>query len=86
LLARCIKLAQGQDVTLYDHLGDAAWRLGDRAGARQAWNQALELARKARAAEEAAADTARIASLRSKLAALEKDEAPVVAPTAAEQK
>lgn len=86
LLARSVKLAQGQDVTLYDHLGDAAWRLGDRAGAAQAWKQALEVAGKARGAEETAADTARVASLRTKLAALDKGDAPAVAPTVAEPK
>jgi hypothetical protein len=70
---------------VYDHLADAAYRLGDRDAAARHWSQALSLVE----AETSERDRARLAkvaaAVRAKLAALERSEEPVLAPTAAEQ-
>ena len=33
----------GQDAVIYDHLGDALWKLGEAGEAKAAWQKALEL-------------------------------------------
>jgi predicted Zn-dependent protease len=84
-LERAVRLRAGQDATVYDHLGDAAHRLGDLTAARQAWEAALALATEGPDEDADARDATLIAALRAKLAAI-VDGAPVrVAPTAAEQ-
>ncbi|MFQ5806846.1 MAG: tetratricopeptide repeat protein [Phycisphaerae bacterium] len=84
-LARAVRLRDGQDAVIYDHLADAAYRLGDHDAARQDWQKALSLL-EAESSERKRARLADVrAAVRAKLAALERSEPPVVAPTAAEQ-
>lgn len=68
----------GDDPILYDHLGDAAYQMGDREGALAAWRKALEL--NATRDPDAARDDSRvIAAVEEKVAALESGSVPVVA-------
>ncbi len=84
-LSRAVRLRFGQDPVLYDHLGDTEYRLGDPDAARRQWQQALSLLDEQDGAEPAARQTVLRAALRAKLAALDQDEGPAVAPTVAEQ-
>lgn len=43
-LVRATRLPDGDDPTIYEHLGDAAWRCGRQDLARQSWLKAVELA------------------------------------------
>jgi len=43
-LLRATRLPDGDDPTIYEHLGDAAWRCGRRDLARRSWLKAIELA------------------------------------------
>jgi predicted Zn-dependent protease len=84
-LARAARLRDGQDPVVYDHLADTTYRLGDRDAAARHWNKAVSLVE----AETSDLGRARLADVaaaaRAKLAALERSEEPVLAPTAAEQ-
>ncbi|MFO0838659.1 MAG: tetratricopeptide repeat protein [Phycisphaerae bacterium] len=84
-LSRAVQLRVGQDPVLYDHLGDAQFRLGDRTAARKAWEKSLELIEKDFSPAPARDNSKLAASLRAKLAAIEHDEPPQVAPTAEAQ-
>jgi tetratricopeptide (TPR) repeat protein len=46
----------GQDVVLYDHLGDVLWALGEKAEAKSAWKKATEVAGAARRDQERKAE------------------------------
>ena len=75
---------------VYDHLADAAFRLGDRDAANGHWRSALPLIEAAlNEGDVPSPERKRLADLaeavRAKLAALERSESPAVAPTAAEQ-
>lgn len=84
-LARAARLRDGQDPVVYDHLADTAYRLGDRDAAARYWNQAISLV-EAETLDQGRARLADVAAaVRAKLAALERSEEPVLAPTAAEQ-
>lgn len=84
-LERAVRLREGQDPTLYDHLGDACARLDDLDAAKQHWEKANQLAREAARTQPAARLTEVLARLREKLAALEQGRRPDTAPIAAEQ-
>jgi predicted Zn-dependent protease len=85
-LSRAVQLHSGQDAVIYDHLGDAEYRLGDANAARENWRKALgRLEAPPSGRERGELDARVLAALRSKLAAVEKSEPPPVAPTAAEQ-
>lgn len=87
-LQRATRLLDGQDPVLYDHLGDAAWRAADHAAAEAAWTRAAELL--AKEIEQSGDENLRPSraalrtSLAAKRAALDADQAPAVAPVAAE--
>lgn len=83
-LARATQLRQGQDSVVFDHLGDAACRLGDRDAARRAWSKSLELIDQKPEEDRKPPDTELLAAVRKKLAALDADGRPPLAPTAAE--
>jgi tetratricopeptide (TPR) repeat protein len=82
-LSRAVRLRKGQDATVRDHLGDAAYRLNDRAAAREHWQQAAGMLEKQATAARAPGDTALLAAIRAKLSALEAGSAPAVAPVGA---
>ena len=84
-LARAVQLREGQDATVYDHLGDAEFRLGDVAGARKNWEKAVDLLTASTAGTVAPRDVRLLAAVREKLAALDRKAPPAAAPTAAEQ-
>jgi tetratricopeptide (TPR) repeat protein len=71
------------DPVIYDHLGDAVWRLGDRRAAQSRWTQAVERIDAAEPGKEAP-DVELRGSIQAKLEALASDERPAVAPTADE--
>ena len=83
-LRRATRLREGVDGVLLDHLGDARHRVGDAGGAQSAWRRALEvLPRQGRDSPRAARRYGEIAmQVRKKLAAVERGEAPAVAPAA----
>jgi tetratricopeptide (TPR) repeat protein len=83
-LARAVRLRLGQDAVVYDHLADAEYRLGDHEIARQHWQKALELLEAQTDERALAQQTELTAKVRAKVAALQRSEAPTVAPTAAE--
>lgn len=70
---------------MYDHLGDAEFRSGDRTAARSAWQKARALLTEREPAEAVPSDTRLIAAVRSKLSALAAQDQPPTAPTASEQ-
>lgn len=82
-LARAVRVRGGQDPTVYDHLADAAYRLGDRTAAREHWQQALTLLDKTEREQRMERDVKLMAAVRAKLAALDRGEAPAIAPTGA---
>jgi tetratricopeptide (TPR) repeat protein len=89
-LVRATRLRDGQDPVVYDHLADAASRLGDPKTAGQHWRKVLSLIETSLNEHETPKpERRRLANLaeavRAKLAALERSEAPALAPTAAEQ-
>ena len=84
-LARAARLRDGEDPVVYDHLADAAFRLGDREVAREYWNKSATLLETALSEREQTRLTDQLATVRAKLAALDRSETPAVAPTAAEQ-
>ncbi len=84
-LERATRLVTGQDAVIYDHLGDAALRLGDLSAARAAWLRSRTLIEDLDVADRLARDTELLAALRTKLTALDSGEMPNVAPTGFEQ-
>jgi tetratricopeptide (TPR) repeat protein len=81
-LQRAVRLREGRESVIFDHLGDASFRSGDREAARRHWQKALEMVQE----EGGGAGMTRPADLavriRAKLAALEDGKEPEVAPTA----
>lgn len=85
-LARAVRMRAGQDPVVYEHLGDAEYRLGEQRAAQQHWESALALLTEDGEAGPRPALYADLElALRAKLAAVEASEPPTVAPTAAEQ-
>ena len=83
-LSRAVRLLDGQDPILYDHLGDAECRLDDLQAAAGHWRKALAMIEEDTDADPDTRHAELIASLRGKLAALERSEPPSVAPQASE--
>lgn len=71
-LSRASRLREGRDGVIFDHLGDAAYRLGDKAAAREAWHKALEIADGSESNISEAERAKLHASIRAKLAALDR--------------
>jgi tetratricopeptide (TPR) repeat protein len=87
-LHRAVRLREGQDPVLYDHRGDAEYRLGDRSAAIASWKKAAELIETRRREAGSRPDEREatlLVALRAKLAAAEAGSSAPVAPTAAEQ-
>ncbi|MCG3128497.1 MAG: Beta-barrel assembly-enhancing protease [Phycisphaerae bacterium] len=81
-LKRSVTIFDGDDATVYDHLGDAEFRLGDAESARRAWARCVELAESDKERAAAPENARLIAEVRAKLAAQERGGQPAVAPTA----
>jgi len=79
LLGKAIRAQGGQDAVIYDHLGDAWWRLGNQDEAAKSWKKAAELGQKELAEEKESADPKLLPRVREKLGCLEKGQEPVVA-------
>lgn len=79
-LTRAARLRSGQDAVIYDHLGDAQYRAGNPQAAKASWEKAVTLLSTPEAQEEAPQNAQRLADLRAKLAALQQNLAPKVAP------
>ncbi len=73
-LGRAVQLRLGQDPVLYDHLGDADYRLGDKASAARQWHAALALIEGDPSPDSTSDRTKLAAALRGKLDALERGE------------
>lgn len=84
-LSRAVKLRAGQDPILYDHLGDAEYRLGNEAAAREHWEKALADLEVAEREELTGIELDLMAALRAKLAALGAGTTPELAPIGEEQ-
>lgn len=85
-LERSVRLRTGKDPIVYDHLGDALYRLGREADARAAWEEALGFFEEQEADEDAPTEVERVREqLPEKLEALDEGRQPPVAPTADEQ-
>jgi len=84
-LERAIRTEDGRDAVIFDHLADAAWRLGDRPTSEEYWTQALKLLEAKDAGERRPPEVELLGVLRGKLEALQRGQPPTVAPTAAEQ-
>lgn len=92
LLERATTLPLGStNPTIFDHLGDARWRLGQRAAATDAWNRAHELLADQLRAQRLSGDNnsnteliqqyrLRTRKIRSKITAAEANRQPDVAP------
>lgn len=61
----------GEDPVIYDHLGDASYRLGDRDAALAAWRTAVKIHEDNTDQESGRDDTRLVAAVREKIAALE---------------
>ena len=78
-LVRACAMEEGEDAVIFDHLGDACWRLGEKDEAVRHWRRAQETHERKVAEGESATDEKLIARIQSKLAAVERDEKPEVA-------
>ncbi len=81
-IERAVRMDENGDPVLFDHLGDARWRAGQREQATAAWRQSMESLEKHPDDE---GDRTRIAlreSLPRKLAAVEAGDEPELAPLA----
>jgi tetratricopeptide (TPR) repeat protein len=79
-LGRAIRMREGQESVIFDHLGDATFRSGDREAARQHWQKALEMVEEEQDRAGMARPPDLEARIRAKLAALEGGKEPEVAP------
>lgn len=78
-LSRAVRLREGRDGVIFDHLGDAAYRLGDTAAAREAWQKSLEIADSPESVTSEAERAKLHATIRAKLAALDRGQPVPVA-------
>jgi len=84
-LRRATLLPEGRDPVVYDHLGDAALRIGDREAAIAAWRSAVDVQNTMPEERKRPEDAAVIEAARRKLQALQSGTAPDLARTAAER-
>lgn len=78
-LAKATRAQNGDDPIIYDHLGDAYWRMGDRGKARASWRKAIDLAKEDLAQGKDLSDSQMLDRAAKKLDQLEKGDAPSVA-------
>ncbi|GMU20679.1 MAG: hypothetical protein AMXMBFR13_07750 [Phycisphaerae bacterium] len=84
-LTRGAALEDGQDPVIFDHLGDACWRLGREDEAVRNWQRSVELHERQAAQGEADVDHQKIVQqVKAKLEAVRKGGKPETASTAAE--
>jgi tetratricopeptide (TPR) repeat protein len=75
---------EGQDAVIYDHLGDALWRLGEKSRAADCWRRSVQLYERQLADGTTEANDNLAAGLKGKLAAVIARREPIVAPTGSE--
>jgi len=89
-LRKATRAAGGDDPIIFDHLGDACWRLGRRDEAKQHWQEAVKLALKEQSEGKDPADPKMLSRARQKLTELEQGGEPavsdVVGPAASTQR
>ncbi len=87
-LRKASRAQGGGDPVIFDHLGDALWRLGRREEAGQSWRKAVALAEKDQEEGKEPSDPDVLSRVRKKLAAVKQGDEPpvaaVVAPTRTE--
>ena len=83
-LERAARLREGRDGVIFDHLGDAQWRLGAADDATAAWRRARQILSD-RDEPLSVHDERLRGKLEAKLAQLDGGDKPAIAPTAAEQ-
>ncbi|TWT43761.1 tetratricopeptide repeat protein [Phycisphaerae bacterium RAS1] len=81
-LSRAVRLRDGEDAALHDHLADVEFRVGDRDAALKHWKKAVALLEAQEAEKLSTRDVRLQAQVKGKLAALERGEKPEVAPLA----
>jgi len=82
IFQRLLRARQDEEVdhgVIYDHAGDAYWRLGWKDRAVEFWKRALELVKKAK--NPASDETALLKTVPAKIEAARKGQEPAVAPT-----
>ncbi|MCH7872255.1 MAG: hypothetical protein IID33_11200, partial [Planctomycetes bacterium] len=79
-LRRSLRVLDGEDPVVRDHLADADYRLGDKDSARKNWQKSLDLIEAETADPPEAGRAELTASLRAKLKALEDGNEPAAAP------
>jgi len=81
-LRKATRAAGGDDPIIFDHLGDACWRLGRRDEAKQHWQQAVKLSLKEQSEGKDPADPKMLSRARKKLTELEQGAEPTVSDVA----
>jgi tetratricopeptide (TPR) repeat protein len=84
-LDRATRLRLGQDPVVFDHLGDAAYRVDDRAAAERAWRRSLALLEEMDPDALTAVHSDLMVRVRGKLASLVAGERVQVSPTGDER-
>lgn len=85
-LSRSLRLWSGREgITVIDHLGDAEYRLGNKPAAQELWRKAQKIGETAYPWRISTDDRRALAAIRRKLGALEGQNEPPLAQTAAEQ-
>ncbi len=84
-LRRANRVRGGEDPVIFDHLGDAQWRMGRRDQAKAHWNTAVELIKDRTEAELTNDDERRVSRMtKQKIDDASTSEGPKVAPLAGE--
>jgi len=78
-LRKSTRAQGGDDPIIYDHLGDACWRLGKRDEAKTCWEQSVALLLKDQAENKEPAEPDTLPRVRKKLAELKRGSEPSVA-------
>jgi tetratricopeptide (TPR) repeat protein len=82
-LALAARMESGQDAVIYDHLGDAEWRVGNQDKAQQAWARCLKLHQRRVTDGKETLDEKLVASVKGKMDAAAAGK-PAVATSAAD--
>lgn len=77
-LAKATRGQGGDDAVIYEHLGDAYWRLGKKDAAKRSWVKAVELAQKEQDQEKDPSDPETLPRVRKRLDQLEQGGTPQV--------
>lgn len=83
-LRRASALEGGEDPVIYEHMGDARWRLGEAKAAQAAWERALEIQNRLQEEGALVADEGLTERINEKLKAATGGGEPAVAPIAGE--